>query len=76
MDFTCRHCDSNLDAGDVLEFFLKKYTPDRAIRRAREVGWSISNPIHFDRSIILQGEQYTLCPDCGGKDPFHRGIRF
>ena len=74
MDYRCRHCGSDLDAGDVLDHYLKKYKPEKAIKVARLSGWSVSNPIHFDRSIILQGEegQYNICPDCGGRSPFHR----
>ena len=74
MDYRCRHCASDLDAGDVLDHFLKKYKPEKAIRAARQYGWCVSTPIRFDRSIILQGEegQYSICPDCGGRDPFLR----
>jgi DNA-directed RNA polymerase subunit RPC12/RpoP len=78
MDYTCRHCSSNLDAGDVFEHFLNLYKPEKAIRIAKQYGWTPFNKIHFDRSIILQGEgdQYTICPDCGERDPLIRGTTF
>ena len=25
MDYICRHCNSNLDEGDIFEYFLSKY---------------------------------------------------
>lgn len=77
MDYTCRHCGSNLDAGDVLEHFLKIYKSEKAIRIAKRYGWTPFNQIHFDRSIIIQGElQYTICPDCGERGPFLRATTF
>ena len=75
MDYTCRHCKSDLDAGDVLEHFLRLYTLEKALRIARQYGWSHVRHIHFDRSIIIQGKegQYTICPDCGERGPLARG---
>ena len=73
MDYLCRHCYSDLDAGDVLNHFLKFYRSDKAIRYAKKYGWTSVNRLHFDRSIIIQGEQeYRICPDCGERDPFSK----
>ena len=77
MDYICRHCGSDLDAGDVLEHFMRLYKPEKAIRVAKGFGWTPHNRLRFDRSIILQGEgQYTICPDCGEKGPLLRGKSF
>lgn len=74
MDYTCQHCGADLDQGDVLEYFLLEYEGDyiKAIESATLYGWTETNNIHFNRSIIVQpdtGLQYTICPDCEKKDP-------
>jgi hypothetical protein len=74
MEYSCQHCNVNLDEGDILEYFLLKYDDyEKAIKYSRQYGWSDTNKIHFNRSIIVQpnkGLQYTICPDCKKKDPF------
>jgi len=44
----------------------------KALYTARLYGWSETNKIHFNRSMVVQpnkGSQYTICPDCGHRDP-------
>lgn len=76
MEYTCQHCRADLDEGDILEHFLLEY---RDYTKARETaglyGWTETNKIHFNRSIIIQrnkGSQYTICPDCNKKYPLLR----
>jgi len=70
--YICRHCGSDLDNGDIYEHFLSEYCgySEAAIDAAHDYGWSKTNKKHFDRSIIVQPDQYTICPDCKGRDPF------
>ena len=74
MEYKCQHCGVDLDLGDVFEYFLVEYNDyAEAIKSARNYGWSETNKIHFNRSIIIQSEtcsQYTICPDCNEKEPF------
>jgi len=75
MFYICRHCGVNLDLGDVFQHFYKKFNNDytKAIKTAREYGWSEKNQVHFSRSIIVQqeqGERYEKCPECNNKNPF------
>lgn len=75
MEYTCQHCNSNLDKGDIFEHFMSKYKNSKdALKRASMYGWSETNKIHFNRSIIVQSEDsHTICPDCKKKDPFKMG---
>jgi len=41
----------------------------KAMEAALLYGWSETEKKHFNRSIIVQPEQYTICPDCKKKDP-------
>lgn len=79
MEYTCQHCGSNLDEGDIFEHFLLEYGGDhiKAKKTAIFYGWTETNHKHFDRSIILQpniGLQYTICPDCCKKNPLQKNI--
>ena len=74
MEYTCQHCDANLDEGDIFEHFLLEYGGDYTKARETAIlyGWTEINRLHFDRSIIVQTDndlQYTICPDCEKKDP-------
>lgn len=73
MEYICQHCNSNLDEGDIFEYFLLEYGDKIKAREiAIQYGWTETNKIHFNRSIIMQpniGLQYTICPDCNKKDP-------
>jgi len=55
MGYTCQHCSADLDEGDILEHFLVKYGD---YKKAREIaglyGWTETNKIRFNRSIIMQ----------------------
>ena len=72
--YLCQHCGSNLDNGDIFEHFMSLYKDARkAMNAAVLYGWSETNKIHFNRSIIVQPDrlpQYTICPDCKKPDPF------
>ena len=74
MDYICQHCGSNLDSGDIFEYFLLKYDdPVKALETAKLYGWSETKRKHFNRATIVQSEteaQYTICPDCFKKDPY------
>lgn len=76
MEYTCLHCLSDLDRGDVLDHFLKTCeNPDKAVAMATNYGWSDTNRVHFTRSVIVQpehGVQYTICPDCKKINPFNK----
>ena len=75
MDYICQHCHSNLDSGDIYEYFLTQYDPVKALNYASRYGWSEENKKHFNRSIVIQSRkkpQYTICPDCNEKDPFKK----
>ena len=75
MDYSCQHCGENLDAGDIYQHFLKSMNHTQALESAKGYGWSETNKIHFDRSIIIQPDsspQYSICPNCKNKDPFKR----
>jgi DNA-directed RNA polymerase subunit RPC12/RpoP len=71
MDYNCQHCGSNLDDGDIFEYFLLKYNDHaKALQTAKLYGWSENNKKHFNRATIVQSEteeQYTECPDCKKK---------
>jgi len=74
MDYTCQYCNVNLDAGDIFEYFLARYNDKtRAMTSAAKYGWSETNKVHFNKSIIIQPDnssQYIICPNCKKKDPF------
>jgi hypothetical protein len=75
--YICKHCGTDLDDGDILEHFLKEYNNDylKAMDSAKNYGWSETNRIHFDKSVIIQFEnspQCTICPECKRKNPFPR----
>ena len=74
MDYTCKHCGVNLDDGDIFEHFLVKYMNyTKALNAAKQYGWSETNKIHFNRSVIVQPDnspQYVICPHCKNKSPF------
>ena len=74
MDYTCQHCGINLDAGDIFEHFMLKYRNHaKALKAAKEYGWSETNKIHFDKSVIVQPDnepQYVICPHCKNQSPF------
>jgi hypothetical protein len=73
MDYHCRHCGEDLDAGDIYEVLLQRYgDPQRAFDAARMYGWSEIDRIHFKKSVIVQSEgreQWEECPKCKGRDP-------
>ena len=76
MEYICQHCNADLDNGDVFKhFFLQYKNYAKALESASSYGWSETNKVHFDRSVILQcknGTQYTICPDCKEKNPFRK----
>lgn len=78
MDYTCQHCNMNLDGGDIYEHFLLKYNDKaKALAAANSYGWSETNKIHFNKSIIVQPDrdpQYTICPFCKNREPFKTGL--
>lgn len=73
--YHCKHCDANLDKGDIYQHFRNKYPQksDEEIRKiAGRYGWSETNKLHFLASVIVQPEgytQYNMCPACKGKEP-------
>jgi hypothetical protein len=74
MEYICQHCGANLDDGDVFEYFLLEYKDyEEATRVAKQYGWSKTNKVHFNRSLIIQTEycsQTVICPECEKNDPF------
>lgn len=79
MDYICQHCNANLDEGDIFEYYLLCYSGDqkRALETAKDYGWSETNKIHFNRSVIVQPDkspQYVICPDCKQKEPFKHDL--
>ena len=73
MDYICKHCKTNLDDGDILEYFISKYKNyAKAFEMAKKYGWSETNKLHFNRVITVQpdkGVQYDVCPACNQKEP-------
>ena len=71
MNLICKHCNANLDDGDIFEYFLNLHSDTvKALKDAKSYGWSETNKVHFYRSVIIQcknGSQYTICPDCKQK---------
>ena len=74
MEYICQHCHANLDEGDIFEhFFLEYNNYEKALNEAKQYGWSETNKIHFNRSVIIQSEyceQFVICPDCENIEPF------
>lgn len=66
----CKVCNFNLDIGDIYEVLLSsgKYkTPDRALSAAKQYGWSESNKLRFDRSVLVKNDSgilVSICPKC------------
>ena len=71
--YICKHCGANLDGGDIFEHFMLEYKDRvKALATAAAYGWSETNKLHFNRSIIVQPDrepQYEICPDCKKKWP-------
>jgi len=72
--YICRHCNANLDDGDIYEYFLSEYNDhDKALLSASSYGWTETDKKHFTLDIIVQplfqGKQYTVCPYCEEKHP-------
>lgn len=71
--YACRHCNSNLDDGDIFEYYLSKYNDhSKALSAASYHGWSETDKRHFTRDIIVQPDrlhQYIICPDCEKENP-------
>jgi len=75
MEYICQHCGANLDLGDVFDhFYLEFRDYTKALKISRDFGWTETNQIHFNRSVIIQCKmndlQYEICPDCEEKYPF------
>ena len=52
MEYTCQHCGSDLDEGDILEHFLLEYEDcTKARDTAGLYGLTETNKIHFSRKI-------------------------
>ena len=72
--YLCQHCGANLNKGDIFEHFISLYNDARkAMKAAALYGWSETNKIHFNRSIIVQPDregQHTIYPYCKKTDPF------
>jgi hypothetical protein len=74
ISYICQHCSANLDDGDIFEHFMVKYKDKiKALDTAKRYGWSETNKIHFNRSVIVQSDkqpQYEICPECKRMWPF------
>ena len=68
VQMNCPFCKTNLDEGDIFEHFMLKYNNrEKALSSAKSYGWSETNKVRFNRSVIVQPDrspQYTICPDC------------
>lgn len=70
----CRYCNENLDDGDIYQVLskndlYKNYSKDELLKIAECYGYSIDNPKHFTKVIIVQFEdkpQIEICPFCNG----------
>jgi len=73
MEYLCQHCGTNLDGGDIFEHFMLEYKDRvKALASAKAYGWSETDKIHFNRSVIVRPDrepQYEICPDCKKKWP-------
>ena len=67
----CPHCNKNLDGGDIYEYFFLEYKDHKkALASAKLYGWSETDKVHFNKSVIVQpdnGPQYMECPCCKNK---------
>jgi len=74
MDYHCSHCGEDLDGGDIYEHFLAETSnPVKALKIAKEYGWSETNKIRFVKSVMVQPDrdpQFEICPACKQKNPF------
>lgn len=69
----CPHCGTNLDGGDILEYFIASgRTREQAMETARNYGyrkghtqWGRQIGIEYDHDCIEEWQ----CPDCNGKWP-------
>jgi hypothetical protein len=68
MNDLCKHCGTNLDGGDIYEYFLAKCgDKNKALSFARGYGWKETDKVRFHNSIIVQPdkeEQYVICSKC------------
>jgi hypothetical protein len=68
MNYVCKECGTNLDGGDIYEYFFAKYADkNKALRSARVYGWKETDRVRFHNSIVIQpdkGEQYSICSKC------------
>ena len=70
MEYTCQHCGANLEKGDIFQYFFLLYKDHtQAMTTAKLYGYSETNQIHFNRSIIIQDD---ISPDCNEKYPFKK----
>jgi hypothetical protein len=73
MDYICKHCKTNLDDGDILEYFVLEYgNYTKALEVANKYGWSETNKLHFTWVITIQPDnssQYNICPECNQNEP-------
>lgn len=73
MGLYCRHCGTDLDAGDVFERCLaREGDRDKALRMAKDYGWTETNRLHFTKVVTVQPEgkpQFDTCPECRGVNP-------
>lgn len=69
----CRHCNANLDKGDIFEHFLSFYKDhERALEAATKYGWTLVNKKRFSRTISVHPDEFPsflICPDCNKRDP-------
>ena len=83
--YTCRHCATDLDRGDIYEVLKKQndeITPahhrksDAEVRKAAgSYGWTEKKRLHFTAEVIVQpekGAQYMECPVCKGSNPLEK----
>lgn len=76
-NYNCKHCNADLDAGDILDHFIKVHNGDRekALQTASAYGVTETNRKHFKYEIIIQprdGPQWVECKFCGGLDPLSK----
>lgn len=67
-NMNCKHCDADLDGGDIFQHFLYKYNDrEKALESAKRYGWSETNKLRFSSAVIVQPDnkpQYIVCPVC------------
>ena len=77
MDYLCRHCNANLDGGDIFEQLSKEpeyahYTFSELVIAALDYGWTVNLRKHFTHELLMKyinGSQAVICPMCEGVDP-------